>query len=877
MPLNAGSRLGAYEITATLGAGGMGEVYRARDTRLNRDVALKVLPEAFLLDADRLARFEREAQVLASLNHPNIGTIYGVEEGPGEAGHPVRALVLELVEGPTLAERIAQGPIPLDEALPIARQIADALEAAHEQGIIHRDLKPANVKLRPDGTVKVLDFGLAKLNESGFGSRGSDDRLRSESPTITSPAMTLAGVILGTAAYMSPEQAKGRAADRRSDVWAFGCVLYEMVSGDQLFKGETVADTLASVLKERPDWERVAPTLRRLLRACLETDPKRRLSAIGDWQLLLDEMGGVVASRSHSGFWAGIAAALFLVLVALIAFLASREPAADAHAFQYSTSPPDNRSVHSFAISPDARYLVVAAGTAGRRELWLRALDTLQWQVLPATDGAAFPFWSPDGGHIAFFSEGALKKITTIGGSPQKLCTCEGRQGTWSRDDVILIASIDGTIRRVPATGGIPSDPLKAGARSVQMLPDGKRFLYGANPQPSLSPIADVHLASLTDNEDRVIVTKVSSFALGASHLLFTRENTLMAQAFDVSSGQTAGEPFPVADGVATSPRGPYTAVAASRNDVIVHVSSEGSEASQIIWVDRSGRPLGSSSISGRMPSVSPDAKTVAYARRATSNSWNVWLRDVMRGSDLTLSASPRSNNAPFWSPAGDRLVYRSAPADASELGLGDLYWADSSGGTPEALLTGPTNKIPTQWSKDGQWIVYTANDPRTAWDVWVVPAGGSPDRKPIPIVQSDAYDFQGQLSPDSRWMAYASDESGQREVYVRPFPSGPGRWKLSIDGGSQPRWRGDGAEIYFAAAAGKMMAVSVKATLGPRPTFEAGVPTPLFDTRLYDGALAYEYDVTADGQRFVVNTNVAGAYATPLTVVVNWTAPLKK
>jgi len=872
--MEIGSRVGAYEVIAKLGVGGMGEVYRARDTRLNRDVALKVLPEAFLLDADRLARFEREAQVLASLNHPNIGAIYGLEDSNG-----TRALVLELVEGPTLADRIARGPVPLDEALSIARQIAEALEAAHEQGIIHRDLKPANIKLRPDGTVKVLDFGLAKLNESGFGIRdsGSDDRLRSQSPTITSPAMTLAGVILGTAAYMSPEQAKGGTADKRSDVWAFGCVFYEMLTGDQLFKGETVADTLASVLKERPDWERVPPTLRRLLRACLETDPKRRLSAIGNWPLLLDEPSAAIPARWQSRAWAGIAAALLSVLIALTTFLALRRPPLEAHAFQYAITPPDNRSVHSFAISPDARYLVMAAGIAGRRELWLRPLDALQWQLLPSTEGAAFPFWSPDGRQIAFFAEGALKKITTIGAPPQRLCTCDGR-GTWSRDDVILIATVEGEIRRIPATGGILSDAFKTGARTVDILPDGKRFLYGASPQPNLSSFVDVHLASLAGSEDRVILSKVSSYTLGAGYLLFTRENTLMAQAFDASSGQIAGEPFPIADGVAISPRGPYTAVAVSHNDVLVHVNAEGREASQIAWVDRSGGTLGSASFSGRMPAVAPDARTIAYARRGSGSSWNVWLRDVARGSDLSLTSGPRSNNAPFWSPAGDRVLYRSAPADASELGLGDLYWADTGGGPQEALVTGPVNKIPTQWSKDGRWIVYTQNDPKTAWDVWVVPAAGeSPDRKPIPFIQSDAYDFQGQLSPDSRWMAYASDESGQREVYVRPFPSGPGRWKLSIDGGSQPRWRGDGAELYFAAAAGKMMAVSVKATPGARPTFEASVPTPLFDTRLYDGALAYEYDVTADGQRFVVNTNVAGAYATPLTVVVNWTAPLKK
>jgi eukaryotic-like serine/threonine-protein kinase len=867
MAIGPGARIGPYEVMALLGEGGMGKVWRAHHTGLKRDDALKVLPEAFASDPERLARFQREAQVLASLNHPNIAHVYGLEESDG-----TKALVMELVEGPTLADRIAKGPAPIDEALAIAKQIAEALEAAHEQGIVHRDLKPANIKLRPDGTVKVLDFGLAKAVEPVFSASPSV----TASPTMTSPAlMSGAGMLLGTAAYMSPEQARGRPVDRRADVWAFGCVLFEMATGRQAFRGETITETLASVLKEEPEWGPVPASLRRVLRVCLAKDPKQRLSAIGDWQLLLDEFSQVAAEASSQR--TGIApwilsAALFAALVG-VSFLYFRKSPPDVPTFTYIVAPPENSFVHSFAISPDARYLVLAGGTAGKRQLWLRPLDALQWQPLLSTDGASFPFWSPDSRAIGFASDGKLKRILLGGGPPQTLCDCDAITGSWSQDDVILFQTNARELKTIPAIGGSPSELLKTDVFQGRFLPGARRYFYALGTAGTAEGL-QVHITSVGSSEDRLILSNVSSYAFSRGYLLFTRQTTLMAQRFDVSAGRPSGDAFPVADGVSMSPRGPYTPVVASTNGVIVHVSAERQDSSRIGWVDRSGRPFGSGTFPGRTPAISPDGKSIAYARITDSSPADLWLRDA-RETDSRLTRDAGVENQPLWSPRGDRLMYRAARGLAQP---GELYRIDISGGRPESLLTTGRNKIPSQWSRDGRWIVYTEPSSKTGFDIWALSVDdGAPGAQPIQVVHSDFNDFQGQLSPDSRWIAYTSEESGQREVYVRAFPSGDGRQKISNNGGAQPRWRGDGMELYFVTAAGAMTAVGFKPVPGPTPAFQLGAAVPLFDTRLYDGGMAYEYDVTADGQRFLVNTNVAGAYSTPLTVIVNWDAALKK
>ncbi|MBI3694947.1 MAG: serine/threonine-protein kinase [Acidobacteria bacterium] len=520
MPISAGTRLGPYEIVASLGAGGMGEVYRARDARLGRDVALKVLPEVFAKDAERMARFEREAQVLASLNHPNIAALYGLEESGG-----VRALVMELVEGPTLAERIEDGPIPIDEALPIARQIAEALEAAHEKGIIHRDLKPSNVKVKADGAVKVLDFGLAKALEDDPAS--SDVR---NSPTL-SLAATRAGVILGTAAYMPPEQAKGKPVDRRADIWAFGVVLFEMLTGQQLFAGETAGDTLAAVIKDEPKWDRLPestpPAIRKLLRRCLDRDPRRRLRDIGEARLVIEDvMAGapaeepsprprVSASPRLAVSW--VVAGALLISTLVLAFLYFGETPPAERVMRYSVPAPEKASIHSFAISPDGRYLAIAATAQGKRYLWVRALDALQPQLLPGTEEAANPFWSPDSRWIGFFAQGKLKKIAVSGGPAQTLCdAAAGRGGAWNRDGVILFApSPTGPLFRVSAVGGVPVQVAKAEGggthRNPVFLPDGRRFLYQVT--GGTADKAGVHVASLDGVAPRRVLADISNVA----------------------------------------------------------------------------------------------------------------------------------------------------------------------------------------------------------------------------------------------------------------------------------------------------------------------------------------------------------------------------
>jgi serine/threonine protein kinase len=547
MALASGARLGPYEILSAIGAGGMGEVYQAHDTKLGRDVAIKVLPEAFATDPERLARFKREARVLASLNHPHIAAIYGFEESDD-----VVALVLELVDGPTLADRIAQGAIALDEALPIARQIAEALEAAHEQGIIHRDLKPANIKLRSDGTVKVLDFGLAKLTEPVAAS-GTAAALLSQSPTITTPAMmTGVGMILGTAAYMSPEQAKGRPADKRSDVWAFGCVFYEMLTGKRAFEGDDVSDTLAAVLKGEPDWDTLPSStpasIRKLIKRCLMKDRKQRLQAVGEARIALEnpEQGepaivpGTAPSASRlSWFWPS-ASAVFFVVAAVLAVVHFRETPMPAQTVRASITLPESSSVHSFAVSSDGRSLVIAATVNGKRQLWLRALDALQAQAMPFTEDASYPFWSPDSRSIGFFAQGKLKRIAASGGPAQVVCEVpDGRGGSWNREDVIVFASSagsPGTIQRIPASGGVPSDVTKTAGvlRFPVFLPDSRHFLYLVTRGSSEKD--GVFLSALDGKDNRRILADLSSvvFAPPASgnpigHILIVRENTLMA------------------------------------------------------------------------------------------------------------------------------------------------------------------------------------------------------------------------------------------------------------------------------------------------------------------------------------------------------------
>jgi eukaryotic-like serine/threonine-protein kinase len=872
-------KVGSYEILALLGAGGMGEVYRAHDSKLGRDVAIKILPPAFAADTDRMARFQREAQLLASLNHPHIATIYGVEES---AGAP--ALIMELVEGPTLADRIAVGPIPLDEALAIARQLADGLEFAHEKGIVHRDLKPANVKLTRDGQVKVLDFGLAKAMADDLASGNPMN-----SPTLTLSA-TRAGVILGTAAYMPPEQAKGKTVDRRADIWAFGVVLYEMLTGSRGYNGETAAETLASVIKEELEWSRlpagIPPHIRRLLRRCLEKDPRRRLRDIGEARIAIDEPPAELppvaapAPRAASPLpW--IAAGLLLAGGTALAWTHFRETPPVDRVLRYSMDPPDKSSVHSFAVSPDGRMLAIAGTVQGKGHLWLRPLDTLQAQLLAGTDAAQYPFWSPDSRYIGFFAQGKLKKIAAAGGPAQSLCDAPlGRGGSWALDGTILFAPApDSGLQRVSSAGGIPvvvTPKPKTSDRFPALLSDGRHFVHIVTGTPEESGI---HLGALDGKENRRLIADASSATYvppapgqRIGYLLFLRDSTLMAQPVDTRNLQLTGEMFPVAEHISFGANNNFAPVAASSNGVLVYQAGRAIVGAQMIWTDRAGKTLGQPSPPGGYwdLSLSPDEKTVAISKLDGANT-DIWLHDIGRGTDTRLTFAAM-NAASVWSPKSDRIAFASTRNGSTP----DLFLKSAGGtGGEEVLLASPLSKFPYDWSRDGRWLIYGETGAKARMDLLALPLDvPASQRKPVPLVTTDFEELQGQVSPDGHWLAYVSDESNLREIYLRPFPAGDGKWKVSNTGGEQPRWRQDGKELFFLDRSAKLFAVPVKSAPTPTPSVELGPPEPLFDTgiSLVAGAgVAMQYSVAANGQRFLVLRSGDPGSEVPLTVEVNW------
>ena len=909
--LTAGQRVGPYHIVGKLGAGGMGEVYRARDTQLGREVAIKIVPPLFASDGDRLARFEREARVLASLNHPNIAQIHGLEKSDGTI-----ALVMELVEGPTLADRIAQGAIPVDEALPIAKQIAEALEAAHEQGIVHRDLKPANIKVRPDGTVKVLDFGLAKALGADPASAAAGSH--SMSPTITTPAMTRAGMILGTAAYMSPEQAKGRAVDKRSDVWAFGAVLYEMLTGRRAFPGEDLTDTLAAVVRAEPDWSviprEVAPTLLVFLKRSLQKDARQRVGDIHDMRLAMEGAFDTAASQTlatSSGPrgrlpWIAALAVGALAIVALaipaVRYLRQTPPPAPPETRLEIVTPATDDPL-SFALSPDGRQIVYVTSGDGGARLWLRSLSTTTATPLAGTEGARAPFWSPDGRSVGFISGTFLKRVDLGGGAPRPLAQIISSRAdaSWGADGVILFApSSTGPLMRVSATGGtavvaVPLGPRQFGLNVPHFLPDGRRFLFYAAGAPDTEGI---YLAALEGSAPALLTSANSGGAFlpddasregGPGHaeasgeggwLLWRRAGTLVARHLDLTRAALTGEEITLAEGLTGDTVNAWSEVSVGANGSIAYRTGPANQR-QLTWFDRSGAPRGTIGDFGKTeplhPTISPDGHRVVVTRQVSGNG-DLWLVDGARSTRLTFH--PGLNRYPVWSPDGTQIVYQS-----NRSGQLDLYHRLASGAGADQVLLAASNqtKAATSWSPDGRFLLFISNDRQTLADLWVMPMMG--DRRPEVFLKTRFREAYGVFSPDGRWVAYHSNESGRNEIYVRPFVpplrsastlAAGGQWQVSAAGGTYPAWRRDGKELYYLNPEGAMMAAPIVVN---GSALEPGAPIVLFPTRIYGGGAdaqqGRQYDVGPDG-RFLINTELPGA-AVPITLIQHWNPEAKR
>jgi len=870
-PLPAGTRLGQYEIQSALGSGGMGEVYRARDTKLLRDVAIKILPQTSREDPGRLMRFEREARSLAALNHPNIGSIYGLEEQPG-----MTALVLELVEGDTLAERL-RVPLPATQALAFARQIADALDAAHEHGIIHRDLKPANIKITPSGAVKILDFGLAKTF-------GVDDEPNGGGHATTESAnVTHAGVIIGTRAYMSPDQARGRPVDKRTDIWAFGCVLYEMLAGRRPFTGETTTDLLAAILDRDPDWTALPgslhPGIVRVVRGCLEKDPARRWHDIADVRLLLEDLpaaptgslaGRRLAVRERVA-WATLP--VLMAAASLGIFLATRTTPVGPSEIRFeATLPPGIASNFAqLAISPGGDQLVVAPIFEGRTPLWLRPMGSVSGRTLPGTDGAILPFWSPDGRSIGFFADRKLKKINLDSEAVEVLTNVQvPRGGAWTPDGTILFAPhVTGPLLRIPAAGGqsAPLTTLSPGQsdhRTPVVLPGGRHFLYYARGTPN---VRGVYVAG-TDGADsrRLLESDAAPVFFTEGHLLFVRQRDLVAQAFDPETLTLMGSAFRIGGPVAVHDGVSIASLSASADGAIAF-GGTAIARTQFSWLDRHGDqvetvgtphnfPVGS-------PSLSPDDRTIAFSRNVGGN-WDIWTLD--RRSALTrVTSEPWLDFSPLWTPDG-RIIFQSTRGPATDLFARAL---DGAAGE-EVLLSDGRHKSPADVSPDGKFLLYNTTYAGSPTELWVLPLTG--DRTQRPFAQHSAFDVQdGQFSPDGKWVAYLSNESGRMEVYLRPFP-GPGpRTQVSLSGGQQVRWSRHAAELFYVAGDQQLMAVSVKLTPTGADIISS---TPLFRTALDPSVLQQprpQYLVSRDGKRFLMSVPTGVVDSPRITVILHW------
>ena len=882
MSLTAGSRLGPYEILAPLGAGGMGEVYRARDPRLGRSVAVKVLPRELSSDRERLARFEQEARSASGLNHPNIVTVYDI--GEADCGPYI---AMELVEGQTLRELLVSGPLPAKKTLSVATQVADGLAKAHAAGIVHRDLKPENLMVSKDGFVKILDFGLAKLVPPVM-----EDQ--SAMPTMT-PSGTRTGTILGTVGYMSPEQASGRPLDFRSDQFSFGSILYEMAAGRRPFQKDTAAETLAAIIREEPEPVRsLAPqiplALRWVIERCLAKDPEERyastrdlardLARLRDHVSEVSQEGSAVVPRRRRGLL-GPALAAGLLLLATLAVVATlrmrREPA--AHAVKLAVPIPPGTTYapsevsRGVSVSPDGTRLVIEAFSKGRRRLFVRPLDSEEATELEGSTDATAHFWSPDSRFIAFYAERKLKKIPATGGPPVDLCDAPfALVGTWSKEGTILFSRLDPPgIYRVPDTGGeavrITSlDPSRQEANPISpyFLPDGRRFLYIANGRGGLAN-RELRVASLDSKESQTVArlhSRVEYVAPG--YLIYARDSALFAQPFDERKARLYGEPRLLAPNVHYFFGPAHAAFSVSRTGVLAYETA--ARPSRLAWFDRQGREIGQL---GEPPvikglRISPDGARAAVdvEDRRTGTS-DIWVFELASGVSTRLHSDPVDEKMPVWSADGSKLLYRSdrgGPPDIYEIALGVP-------GSEHPLLELPGVQQPEDVSRDGRWLAYLNEVQSTLWNIWLLPLQG--ERKPSPWLPSRFNETSPRFSPDGRWIAYESNESGISEIYAALTDGGAEKRRISPSGGRQPRWRADGKELYYIAPNGFVMAVPVN----PGSRLDAGAPAPLFRVE----SEIENYDVTPDGARFLVSTPLEKVRETPIRVILNWPAAFEK
>ena len=873
MSLGTGTRLGPYELISVIGAGGMGEVYRARDTRLDRTVAVKILPEHLSANADLKQRFEREARTISSLSHPNICSLYDIGHQDG-----IDFLVMEFLEGETLAERLSKGALPMDQVLRYGMQIADALDKAHKQGIVHRDLKPGNIMITKSG-IKLLDFGLAKL-------QAPVQEVISEVSSLPTRQrdLTAEGTIIGTLQYMSPEQLEGREADARTDLFALGLILYEIATGRKAFTGKSQASLIAAILSSEPKpisaiQPLSPPAFDRLVKNCLAKDPEDRWQTAHDVMLELRWIaeGGsqagipspVTSHRRHREWLAWLLAGLFFIALAGVTFLYFSKPKEETNPLRVSVLSPEVGNLWHSSISPDGLTLaIVAFDPSARTHLWIRSLANNTATQLPETEGAAWPFWSPDGSYIGFFADDSLKKIQIPNGRPEVICDAEQNAGgTWGKNGTILFTNKD-VIYRVNSSGGVPQPVTKLdanheGHRWPVFLPDGDHFLYLDD--SGKTEFHFLQLASLNSGKTQKILSPFfSDVAHARGYIFFVRSGTLMAQRLDPKKFQLTGSPVAVTDQIREVFANHRFDFSVSENGTIAY--RQQNPSSQLIWFDRSGLKMESVGEQGRYASLdlSPDNSKVAVeVLDSEGRNGEIWVVQFSRGISTRFTFDPGADLSPIWSPDGTKIVFGSNRKGR----FLDLFQKTTNQATDELLKGVNADAFPVSWTPDGKFVIYASNDQRTKADLWLLPISGN--QKPIPLIRSEFNEDRADVSADGNWIAYSSDESGRSEIYVQTMPPSGARYQISNDGGSEPQWRQDGKEIFFISPDKQLMAAQILR----KDPFETSIPKALFVIQeRFIGPERGTYAVSNDGNRFLINTVSENSMSNAVHLITNWT-----